>query len=104
MHSKLPKRDLDSFIVPSTGLLKSSYFLCTLPILTYMMLLFHFEQIQSVSVALRAGHLRVAGISFYMRLQKFTYLHYKKRSHSKLSKVPTTLDNRVRLRNRLRLG
>lgn len=67
VHSKLLKQAVDSFIAPSTGLPKSSKFLYTLHISTYIILHLNFEQIQSVSLALRPGHFRVAGISFYIR-------------------------------------
>ena len=67
VHSKLLKQALDSFIAPSTGLLKSSKFPYTLHIPTYILLYSNFWQIQFVSLALRPGHFRVAGISFYIR-------------------------------------
>ena len=67
VHSKLLKQALDSFIAHSTGLLKSSKFLYTLHIPTYIILYLNFGQIQSVSLALRPGHFRVAEITFYIR-------------------------------------
>src|SRR5882762_9922859 len=67
VHSKLLKQALDSFIAHFTGLLKSSKFLYTLHIPTYIILYLNFGQIQSVSLTLRPGHFRVAGISFYIR-------------------------------------
>ena len=67
VHPKLLKQVLDSFIAPSTGLLKSSKFLYTLHIPTYIIMYLNFQPIQSVSLPLRPGHFRVAGISFYIQ-------------------------------------
>jgi hypothetical protein len=64
--SKQPKPALDSFIAPPTELLKSSEFKSTLLIPTYTILYFYLEHIQSLSLALRPWHFRVAEISFYI--------------------------------------
>src|SRR6267154_6845832 len=55
---------LNSFIALSTGLLKSSEFVDTLAMQIYIILHFYFEQKRSMSLALRQGHFRSAGISF----------------------------------------
>jgi hypothetical protein len=66
IHAKLPKQALDIFIAPPTGLLNSSNFRFRLPIPTFIMLYFYFEQIESADLTLRPGHFRVAEISFYI--------------------------------------
>ena len=87
VHSELLKQALDSFIAHSTGLLKSSKFLYTLHIPTYIILYLNFGQIQSVSLALRPGHFRVAEISFYIRNPRWFWNSvngdYKIKSHDK---------------------
>ena len=70
IHRKLLKQPLNSFIVPSIDLLKLWEFLYTLTVWTYMMMHFYFEKKQYVSLALRNGHLRVEGISFYIQIPR----------------------------------
>jgi len=66
VHSKSTKQALDKFIAPSTGFLKLLIFIYALHTPTYTILYFYFVQIHSVSLALRPGHFKVAGIPFYI--------------------------------------
>jgi len=87
VHSKSTKQALDKFIAPSTGFLKLLIFIYALHTPTDIILYFYFAQIHSVSLALRPGHFKVAGIPFYIQIPR-PFLNsanedYKNQSHGK---------------------